>query len=52
MKEALFACAAFQTPGPIQQVDPTKGSVIYTIGVLGVQNWEIYFLDPPRGLGC
>ena len=32
-------------------VDPSSGSIIYTIGVLGSRNWGLYLLDPPRVLG-
>ena len=40
-----------QSPGKIQNVDPSKGvHMTYPLGVR-VPNWGIYFLDPPGGLG-
>ena len=40
-----------QTPGRIQKVDPLRGVAIKYPSVARVPNLDIYFLDPPGGLG-
>ena len=40
-----------QPPGRIENNDPPRGSVIYTIGILEPRIGGFYFLDLPGGLG-
>ena len=42
----------YQSPGRIQKVEPSiLDSNAPMVGLLEAPRW-IYFLDPPRGLGC